>query len=113
MNNDFQDNSKTDRKPSSKNTVTFMGDIVSPVVEEDWKGLKGGEMEIISAKIVDLTHLELSQPISAEPGKRIQISIIDEGDEDSMWREASKKKFFESYDTGDSIYDHLNHSQEK
>ena len=29
---------KTDCEISLKDTVTFMGDIVSPVVEEDWKG---------------------------------------------------------------------------
>ena len=29
---------KTNRKISLRDTVTFMGDIVSPVVEEDWKG---------------------------------------------------------------------------
>jgi prevent-host-death family protein len=31
---------KTNRKISLRDTVTFMGDIVSPVVEEDWKVLK-------------------------------------------------------------------------
>jgi prevent-host-death family protein len=31
---------KTDRKVSLKNTVTFMGDIVSPVAEGDWEVLK-------------------------------------------------------------------------
>jgi hypothetical protein len=94
MNNDSQDNSKPDCKLSLKDTVTFMREIISPVAEKDWEVLEGGEMEIISAKILDSTHLELSQPISAEPGKRIQISIIDEGNEDSMRRDVSKKKFF-------------------
>jgi prevent-host-death family protein len=31
---------KSDRKLSLKGTVTFMGDIVSPVAEEDWGVLK-------------------------------------------------------------------------
>jgi prevent-host-death family protein len=31
---------KIDRKISLKDTMTFMGDIVSPVAEEDWEVLK-------------------------------------------------------------------------
>ncbi len=31
---------KADPKVSLKNTVTYMGDIVSPVAEEDWEVLK-------------------------------------------------------------------------
>ena len=31
---------KTDRKISLKGSVTFIGDIVSPVAEEDWEVLK-------------------------------------------------------------------------
>jgi len=31
---------KTDRKVSLKNTVTYIGDIVSPVADEDWEVLR-------------------------------------------------------------------------
>lgn len=31
---------KTDRKISLKDTVTYLGDIVSPVAEEDWEVLR-------------------------------------------------------------------------
>ena len=31
---------KTDRKVSLKEAITFIGDIVSPVAEEDWEVLK-------------------------------------------------------------------------
>ena len=65
------------------------------------------EMKIIGAKVLDPTHLELSQPIPAQPGESIQISVPDEGDEDSLWREAAKKRFLEAYDTTDDIYDDL------
>lgn len=64
-------------------------------------------MKIVKAKILDSTHLELSQPISAQPGQFIQISIPDEGEEDSLWREAAKKHFLEAYDAEDAIYDEL------
>ena len=64
-------------------------------------------MKIIKAKILDPTHLELSQPIPVQPGEFIQISIPDEGEEEPLWREAAMKRFFEAYDHGDAIYDEL------
>ena len=62
-------------------------------------------MKIVAAKVLDPTHLELSQPIPAQPGESIQISIPDEGDEDSLWREAANSHFLEAYDDTDNIYD--------
>lgn len=64
-------------------------------------------MNIITAKILDPTHLELSQPIPAKPGESIQISIPDEGEEDRLWQEAAKKHFLEAYDNENGIYDKL------
>jgi hypothetical protein len=64
-------------------------------------------MKIVAAKVLDPTYLELSQPIPAQPGESIQISIPDEGDEDSLWREAAKNHFLEAYDNTDNIYDEL------
>ena len=62
-------------------------------------------MSIIKAKIMDETHLELTQPIPAQRGEFIIISIID--NEDILWRETGKKYFLEAYDDGDSIYDNV------
>lgn len=64
-------------------------------------------MKIIKAKILDTTHLELSQPISAQRGEYIKISILDEREEDCLWQEAAKKHFLEAYDDQDAIYDEL------
>jgi len=64
-------------------------------------------MKTIDAKILDPMHLELSQPISIQPGAHIQISIPDEGEEDHIWREAAKKHFLEAYADQDAIYDEL------
>lgn len=64
-------------------------------------------MTIIQAKILDATHLELSQPILAKQGKAILISIPDENEEDHLWREASKKHFLKAYSDQDAIYDQL------
>ena len=64
-------------------------------------------MKIIEAKILDSRHLELKQPISAQRGEYIQISIPDEREEDRLWQEAAKKHFLEAYDDRDAIYDKL------
>ena len=64
-------------------------------------------MQVIEAKILDTTHLELRQPIFAKRGEYIQVSIQDEREEDRLWQEATKKHFLEAYDDGDTIYDKL------
>ena len=61
-------------------------------------------MKIITAKILDPTHLELSQPISAQPGEFIHISIPDKNEEDRLWRKEAKKHFLEAYGDEDAIY---------
>lgn len=64
-------------------------------------------MKIINAKILDSTHLELSQPVSAQPGSYIQISVPDKIEEDHTWQDAAKTHFLEAYDDQDGIYDKL------
>jgi len=64
-------------------------------------------MKVISAKIIDRTHLELSQPIPAKPGESILISIPDEGEEERLWKEAAKKHFFDAYADEDAMYNKL------
>jgi hypothetical protein len=64
-------------------------------------------MKIIQAKILDATHLELSQPIAAQPGEMIVISIPDQQEEEDVWRAAAQKHFLEAYDDQDAIYDEL------
>lgn len=61
-------------------------------------------MKIIKAKILDPTHLELSQPIPVQPGEYIHISIPEEGE---AWREAAKQHFLQAYDEQDALYDVL------
>lgn len=65
-------------------------------------------MQLISAKILDSTHLELSQPLEAPPGDIIQISVPSDGDEEmSIWRDAAKQRLSNAYADGDAIYDEL------
>jgi hypothetical protein len=65
------------------------------------------KMKIIMAKILDPTHLELSQPLLAPKGGLIKISIPDDGEDDLLWRGAAKKHFMEAYDAEDAIYDEI------
>ena len=69
-------------------------------------------MRLISAKIIDKTHLELSQPIAAEPAATMEISIPDDGGEmsaDEMrdWRELAMRNALTAYADEDSVYDEL------
>ncbi len=64
-------------------------------------------MKTITAKVLDPTHLELSQPISASPGESIQIAIAEEGVDEGLWRDAARKRFLDTYDPADSVYDRL------
>ncbi len=64
-------------------------------------------MKIISAKVLDATHLELSQPIPAKTGDLIEISIPDDDEDNRLWKVATSQKFLSAYDVSDSIYDNL------
>jgi hypothetical protein len=65
-------------------------------------------MRIITATILDATHLELSQPLDASPGDVIQISLPTEiDDEMAMWREAGKQQLLNAYADEDAVYDEL------
>jgi hypothetical protein len=69
-------------------------------------------MTEITAKILDSTHLELSQPIFSPKGNIISIFIPDVvedyvEEEDNLWMETSKNHFLDAYDEGDAIYDKL------
>jgi hypothetical protein len=65
-------------------------------------------MRTISAKILDPTHLELSQPLDGSPGEVIQISLsTEEDDEMAVWREAGKRHLLDAYADEDAVYDQL------
>lgn len=65
-------------------------------------------MRVISAKILDATHLELSQPLEASPGDVIQISLPTEADDEmAVWRDAAKQHLLDAYADEDAIYDKL------
>jgi hypothetical protein len=65
-------------------------------------------MPVISAKVLDATHLELSQPLEASPGDMIEISLPSESDDEmAIWRDAAKQRLLDAYADEDAIYDEL------
>ena len=64
-------------------------------------------MRIITAKIIDPTHLELDQPLSVPPGETILISVSDAENSERTWLEATRARFFDAYSEQDAIYDKL------
>lgn len=65
-------------------------------------------MRSISARILDATHLELSQPLEAAPGDVIQITLASaDNDEMAPWRDAAKERLLSAYADEDAIYDDL------
>ncbi len=65
-------------------------------------------MRVISAKILDSTHLELSQPLEASPGDVIEISLASETDDEmAVWRDAVKQHLLDAYADEDAVYDEL------
>jgi len=64
-------------------------------------------MRTIDAKVLDTTHLELTEPVAFRPGERVQIAIADERSDERTWRQAAAEKLLASYDEQDSIYDEL------
>lgn len=65
-------------------------------------------MRTIDAKILDPTHLELSQPLDALPGEVIKFALASSGEnETAMWRDASKQHLLDAYADEDAMYDEL------
>jgi hypothetical protein len=65
-------------------------------------------MRVISATILDPTHLELSQPLEGAPGAVIQITLPSETDEEmNLWHQASMQQLLSAYSDEDAVYDEL------
>ncbi len=62
-------------------------------------------MKTIPARVLDPTHLELSQAIDLPPGESIQITLLEPDEDWQQWREAARRWFLDAYDAGDAIYD--------
>ncbi len=63
-------------------------------------------MKIITAPLVDATHLELRQPLPGPPGLALRI-VIPETDEEALWQDTAKQHFLDAYSEEDSLHDDL------
>ena len=60
-------------------------------------------MVVVEARVIDATHLELTQPIDTPPGKKVVVSLVDPTREDSerdAWLTLSRGALASAY--GDS-----------
>jgi hypothetical protein len=65
-------------------------------------------MQVFSAKIIDPTHLELSQPVEGLPGDVVQVSLAPSPQDELLaWREAGKRHLLDAYADEDAVYDDL------
>ena len=65
-------------------------------------------MSTILARVLDPTHLELSQPLEAIAGDLVQISLTSVSDDEmTPWRDAAKQHLLDAYADEDAIYDEL------
>ena len=62
-------------------------------------------MKTIMARVVDATHLELSEPIAVPQGDMVSIAIPD--DEDAAWKELAATQMLAAYAEEDAVYDQL------
>jgi hypothetical protein len=64
-------------------------------------------MRILEALVVDATHLELSEPIALQQGKRVVVSVAQLGDRDADrdgWLSASAASLEAAYGDEDPDY---------
>lgn len=64
-------------------------------------------MKMLTAILVDSTHLELSQPLAVPLGASLQILLPEDGDAEPLWRDAAQQHFLEAYSDQDALYDDL------
>ncbi len=63
-------------------------------------------MKMLTAKVLDSTHLELAEPLASSPGEVVEIRLVDK-DEEESWRLLGSESFLRAYDEEDAIYDDL------
>lgn len=64
-------------------------------------------MVVLQARVVDSTHLELSEPIDAQEGQRVIVSLAGTGDEDAdreAWLSASADALRMAYGDAEPDY---------
>lgn len=64
-------------------------------------------MKVITAEVVDATHLILTQPIQFPAGETIRISIPEPEEAERLWRERARDHLFDASAEEDALYDEL------
>lgn len=64
-------------------------------------------MTILEARMIDATHLELSEPVDLPPGRKLVVSVVEVGeeyDERSQWLAASESTLRAAYSDSEPDY---------
>ncbi len=64
-------------------------------------------MTVLEARMVDATHLELSEPVDLPPGRKLVISVVEadeEFDERRQWLAASEDNLRAAYNDSEPDY---------
>ncbi len=64
-------------------------------------------MTVLEARMVDATHLELSEPVDLPPGRKLVISVVEadeEFDERKQWLAASEDNLRAAYADSEPDY---------
>jgi hypothetical protein len=61
-------------------------------------------MVVVEAKVVDSTHLELSQPIQTASGDTVVVSVMKPGEEREDWLSLSGRRLAEAYGNDEPDY---------
>ncbi len=64
-------------------------------------------MTVITATVLDPTHLELTYPLPLATGETIRISIPEPKEEEPLWRERARDHLFNAYAEEDALYDEV------
>lgn len=64
-------------------------------------------MKTLNAKVLDSTHLELTEPLHSAVGDWVQIVVAQEDSEGTDWRRAAEERLLAAYDDHDAIYDEI------
>lgn len=63
-------------------------------------------MKTLEARVLDSTHLELSEPLTTARGERVRI-VVSEESADTLWHQAVQQSFLDAYADQDQIYHDL------
>jgi hypothetical protein len=95
----------TPRRPGLEAWVLLKSDCPSGIVGYDVE--EGRDVVVVKAKVVDSTHLELSEPLAVRKGLTVLVSVAEPGEKDAerqQWLAASAERLQAAYGESEPDY---------